>query len=185
MIDQIFTNLPTLQTDRLILRKLEYSDQKDIFEYAQNPSVSKYLVWYPHKTEIDSLSFLNLVYDCYNHNKPAPWGISLKERNKIIGTAGFISLDKVNHKAELGFALSEDYWNRGLISEACKIIIKFGFQDLKLNRIEARCMVENLASAKVLEKLGFIFEGIMRKQIFIKEEYWDMKIYSLLRDDCN
>ena len=59
------------------------------------------------------------------------------------------------------------------------------FKDLKLNRIEARCMVENLASAKVLEKLGFIFEGIMRKQIFAKEKYWDVKIYSLLKDDCN
>ena len=162
MLPNIFTNLPTLETERLILRKLLYSDKSDIFKYARNPEVTKYILWYPHQTEMDTLEFLNIVYEEYRKNRPASWGIETKETNKIIDTAGFVNWDEKNHKAEIGYVLSQDFWNNGLASEAVKEILKFGFENLDLNRIEARCNKSNVASSKLLEKLGFTFEGVLR-----------------------
>ena len=111
MLDGFFINLPQLETERLLLRKLEYTDKQDIFEYASNPEVSKYMPWEAHGGEIDTLDFLNIAYDNYNNDRPASWGIVLKSKKKIIGTAGFASLDKINLRAEFGYAISQDYWN--------------------------------------------------------------------------
>ncbi|MCB9249832.1 MAG: GNAT family N-acetyltransferase [Ignavibacteriales bacterium] len=183
MLEHFFRNLPTLETERLILRKLKYEDKSDIFKYAKNPKVAEHVIWYAHQNEMDTIDFLNFTYDSYNKNLPASWGIEWKENNKIIGTVGFNSFDVQNQKGEIGYALSQEYWGKGIIVEACKEIIEIGFKQLFLNRIEARCSPENVNSAKVLEKLGFTFEGILRQQIFAKEKFWDLKIYSLLLED--
>jgi len=183
MLPNIFTNLPSLETEKLILRKLLYSDKKDIFEYAKKSEVAKDVLWYPHQTEMDTLEFLNTIYEEYRKNRPAPWGILLKENNKIIGTAGFVNCDEINHKAEIGYVLSKVYWGKGIMSEAVKEIIKFGFESLELNRIEARCNTSNIASGKLLEKIGFTYEGVLREQLVVKGKFKDMKIYSLLSKD--
>ena len=181
MLDGFFINLPQLETERLLLRKLEYTDKQDIFEYASNPEVSKYMPWEAHGGEIDTLDFLNITYENYNNDRPASWGIVLKSINKIIGTAGFASLDKINLRAEFGYAISQDYWNKGIATEASKEILKYGFNQMGLNRIEAMCNVENIASARVLEKAGLTLEGILREYILVKEKFVDHKLYSILK----
>ena len=113
MLEHVFINLPTLETERLRLRKLLYSDQADIFEYASNPEVAKHLLWEAHQSEFDTIQFLNLVYEAYNKNNAAPWGIELKSINKIIGTVGFVNWDKERNEMEIGYALSQNYWNKG------------------------------------------------------------------------
>ena len=183
MLDHIFISLPTLVTERLILRKLEYSDKKSIFSYAKNPEVAKHVLWDAHQNEFDSLEFLNTVYGAYNKNKAAPWGIQFKENTNIIGTAGFVQWDKENKEAEIGYALSQEYWNKGLITEAVNAIIKFGFHQMKLEKITSRCKPENIASYKVLEKCGLNFDGVVKKQIWMKGEFHDMMMYSLISND--
>ena len=178
MLDRVFINLPTLETERMYLRKLLYSDQKDIFDYARNPSVAQHLLWDAHQSEFDTIQFLNLVYEAYNHNNAAPWGIELKSKKKIIGTAGFVHWNKENKEAEVGYALSQQYWNLGLVTEAVKKIIKFGFEELNLHSITSRCKIENTGSYKVLEKSGFVFEGIIEKQMMMKGKLEDMRMYS-------
>lgn len=179
----IFSNLPTLETNRLKLRKVLYSDRDDIFEYASNPNVAKYTIWYAHKNEFDTIEFLNIIYEGYRTNKPAPWGIELKENSKFIGTIGFVGWDIDNYKAEIGYALSENYWNKGIATEAALKVINFGFKIMKLNRIEARCNNDNIQSSRVLEKLGFTFEGLLREQLLVKGKFKDMKLYSLLAEE--
>jgi len=180
MLDGLFINLPKLETERLVLRKLEYSDKGSIFEYASNPEVSKYLPWATHESEIDTLDFLNITYESYNNDKPASWGVVLKQNNKLIGTAGFAFLDKTNLRAEFGYAISKEYWNQGIATEAGRAIIEFGFNEMKLNRMEAFCSVDNDASARVLEKLGLTLEGVLRKYILVKGEFVDHNIYSII-----
>ncbi len=180
MLLDTFSNLPIIETERLILRKLLYSDKEDIFYYASKPEVAKYTLWYPHQSKVDTLEFLNIVYEGYRTNTPAPWGIELKAISKIIGTVGFVDWDKNNHKAEIGYALSQDYWNKGITTEAVRKVINFGFNKMELNRIEARCKRENVSSSRVLVKLGFTFEGILREQMLVKGKFEDMMIYSLL-----
>ncbi len=178
MLDRAFINLPTLETERISLRKLLYSDQQDIFQYAKNPSVAEHLLWEAHQSEFDTIQFLNLVYEAYNHNNAAPWGIELKSIKKIIGTAGFVHWDKEKKEAEVGYAIAQEYWNMGLVTEAVKEIIKFGFEKLNLQRITSRCKLENTGSYRVLEKTGFTFDGIIENQMFMKGKLEDMRMYS-------
>lgn len=178
MLDRAFINLPTLETERISLRKLQYSDQKDIFEYAKNPLVTEHLLWDAHQSEFDTIQFLNLVYEAYNHNNAGPWGIELKSIKKIVGTAGFVSWDREKKEAEIGYTIAPQYWNKGLVTEAVKEIIKFGFEKLNLKKINSRCKLENIGSYRVLEKSGFTFDGIIEGQLFMKGKLEDMKIYS-------
>jgi ribosomal-protein-alanine N-acetyltransferase len=183
LLDHIFINIPTLETERLTLRKLLYSDRNDIFEYAQNENVARNVIWFAHKEIIDTIAYLNLVYDSYNNNKAAPWGIQLKNASKIIGTAGFVSWDKDSGVAEIGYALAEDHWGKGLITEAVNEIIKFGFEILELEKIISRCKLENIGSYKVLEKCGFEYEGTIENQMIIKGKPEDMRMYSIKKSD--
>ena len=181
MFNNIFTNLPAIKSERLILRKLSYSDQKDIFEYAKNPRVADHLLWEAHQNEFDTIQFLNLVYEAYNHNNAAPWGIEIKSSKKIIGTIGFVNYYNDKKEAEIGYALSENYWGKGLVTEALREVLKFGFVKMNLDLITARCKPVNTASFRVLEKCHFDFEGIIEQQMEIKGKLEDMRMYSLTK----
>lgn len=79
--------------------------------------------------------------------------------------------------------MSQDYWGKGIMSEAAKEVISFGFHNLDLVRIQARCDVENIASARVMEKIGMTYEGTQRKVMFVKGRHRYLKMYSILRDE--
>jgi len=182
-IENIFKELPTLYTKSLMLRKITLEDAQDIFEYSKDPEVTRFVTWEPHKSIDDSINFLKSVIQRYENNEPSDWGIIYKENNKFIGTCGYVLWVPVHSLAETAYALSREYWGKGLVTEAVKEIIKHGFEKMNLNRIYARCFVENIGSQKVLEKVGMKFEGILRKQLFIKGTFRDMKIYSILRKE--
>jgi len=182
-IKQVFRDLPRLETERIILRKMSLRDVSDLFEYASEPEVTKYVTWDYHRTVADSKYFLNLVLQKYKDHDVSPWGMVLKENNKLIGTCGYAWWMPENYRAEFGYALSMKYWNQGLMTEAVREIIRFGFETMELNRIEARCKTDNLASEKVMQKCGMKFEGIMRQQMHVKDEYHDLKMYSILKKE--
>src|SRR5690606_10905523 len=97
---EIYSALPILETDRIKLRKITMNDLKDMFEYCSDDEISKYTIWYSHKTIEDTKIFLKTVMDKYDKHEVSPWGIEDKKTNKIIGTTGFISWDTKNSKAE-------------------------------------------------------------------------------------
>ena len=179
-IEDIFSNIPILYTKSLILKKMTLKDAEDLFEYASDPEVTKYVTWAPHKSIDDSIDFLKSVLRRYENNEVSEWGIVYKENNKFIGTCGYVLWVPVHSLAEIAIALSGEYWGKGLMTEAVKEVIKYGFEKMNLNRIYAKCFVENIGSQKVLEKVGMKFEGILREQMFIKSKFSDMKIYSIL-----
>ncbi|MGG2065014.1 GNAT family N-acetyltransferase [Bacillus sp. S14(2024)] len=176
---------PTLITERLCLRPLTIQDAADIFEYASNPEIATYTVWYPHETLQDSQIFVQSILDQYEKGEMAAYGIELKNEKRIIGTCGFIEYDKNHHKAELAYALSPNYWRRGIATEAAKACIHYGFETLQLNRIEARCHASNVQSEQVLKRLGMQYERTFRKDMFVKGAYRDTKMYAILRDEYN
>ncbi len=88
-----------------------------------------------------------------------------------------------NKCGEVGYALSKDFWNKGYITEAFREVIRFGFERMRLNRVEATCKIPNTASERVMVKCGLEYEGIMRKKLFAKGSYHDLKLYSLLLED--
>ena len=182
-IQTIFKDLPTLETERLLLRKITLEDADDMFEYASNEVVSEYLSWEAHKSIDDSLQFIKFVLERYKKGEVAPWGIEYKKNGKFIGTINFVSWLPNDKVAEIGYAISKDYWGKGITTEAAKEVISFGFHNMDLVRIQARCDVKNIASARVLEKNGMIFEGVMRKVVYFKGRHRDLKMYSILREE--
>ena len=179
----ILSNLPTIETERLLLRKITLNDANDMFDYASDPQVSEYTTWSTHSSIEDSKNFLRSLNKMYKKRELVDWGIVHKAEQKFIGTCGYVGWSMTNSRAEIGYALSRKYWNQGYTSEAVNAIIEFGFREMMLNRIEAKCKVNNIASARVMEKVGMQLEGILRQQLFVKDQYWDLKIYSILRDD--
>ena len=178
-----FLGTPTLETERLILRKLNIFDAQDVFDYAKEPQVASYVTWEPHKTIEESVQFIKWLIERTERDEAGDWGIELKENRKIIGSRGFRSCDFKNSCGILGYWIGKDYWGRGLMTEALKRIIKFSFEDLKINRIEAMHVPDNIASGKVMEKAGMAYEGYLRQKIFAKGIYRDVKIYSIVKGD--
>lgn len=180
---EIFSDLPELKTERLLLRKIFLSDAENIFEYARVPVVSKYLSWRPHVSIENSKEFICALIQNYIDGAPASWGIEIDAEKKLIGTIGFLYWDEENQRAEVGFALSDKYWNKGIMTEALWKILSFGFTRMNLNRIEARTFIENNASQRVLEKTGMVYEGTLREHALIKGCFKDLKLYSILKKE--
>lgn len=173
----------TYQTNRLILRPFIREDSPSIFDYARNPNVSRYTAWKCHKTLCDSKGFVDKFLQAYDEKSLGPLAICLKSSpNKVIGT---IHIKQGNHQfeGELSYALSETYWRQGIVSEAVRCILKVGFEERGLGRIFARCAVENNPSKNFLKRLGFSYEGCLRRGSFNKGRFWDVEYYSVLYEE--
>jgi len=174
---------PTLETDRLYLRKLSINDKNAIFDYASDPQIDKYVGWDYHKSLDDSLEFLDSIVKKYENNEPSDWGIIEKDSDKLVGTIGIFNLNGVHKYIEVGYALSRQYWNKGIMTEALGKVIRFCFEDIGVNRIEANCFTGNKASARVLEKCGFVHEGLLREKFYTKGRFNDVHLFSLLKKE--
>ncbi len=178
-----FLGNPGLETERLILRKFEIPDVHDILEYAKDPDVARYTTWEAHKSIKDSEGFVKWVLDRYQKDEAGEWGIELKETGKIIGSMGFVQLDLINSVGVIGYALGKNYWGKGIITEAVSRLIRFSFEEMNLNRIEAVHIVGNEASGRVMQKVGMVFEGVLRQKMFAKGKFWDVKQYAIVKED--
>ena len=181
-----FTTKP-FETERLILRQIEESDLNDIFSYCKNPNIAKYVTWDAHQSIKDSMKLITFAKSSYAQGSPQPLGIILKNDplQRIIGTVGLIVSSPKNRTFELAYALDESHWGKGLLVEASRAIINYAFNHYALDRIQCRCKSENTQSSRVMEKLGMKYEGTLRSSVFIKDKTWDMKIYSILKDEWN
>ncbi|MGG4202691.1 GNAT family N-acetyltransferase [Peribacillus frigoritolerans] len=180
---EIYSDLPILETERLILRKVTIQDVNDMFEYCSNQEVSRFVTWDAHESLDDTKEFIGFVLNQYLHGKVAPWAIEYKENHKMIGTIDFVSWNPGQNSAEIGYVLSPEYWGKGITTEAAKELIRFGFENMDLIRIQARCFTENIGSARVMEKAGMKHEGILRKGMKIKGKHWDLHVYSVLKEE--
>ncbi len=172
-----------LATPRLLLRKLTLNDAPDMFEYASDPQVPLYTLWEAHETIDCTRTFINTVLAGYHVNETEPWGIIYRENEKLIGTVGFFDYRETEGIGEIHYALSRAYWGKGLMPEAVKEVIHYGFDALELNTITAKCMLQNLASEKVMQKAGMTFKEIRAEAIEAKGKKWDAKVYYIKRSD--
>ncbi|WP_214894271.1 GNAT family protein [Exiguobacterium sp. H66] len=182
--EQFYKMLPTLETDRLLLRPMRQEDVDDLFAYTQDEETARYVTWNANQTVEQAEQFLTYVLSNYEQGKQAPWAIEWKATGQMIGTIDFIHLllDE-NKQAELGYALSRQFWGKGIVTEAVERVLAFGFEVLQLERIQARCMEPNVGSARVMEKVGMTYEGTLRRLIFVKGTFHDVKMYSILREE--
>lgn len=182
-VARVYGDLPTLETPRLILRRFRLQDAADVFAYACDPEVARLTTWEAHTTLEDSRRFVEWVVGQHEQGQVAPWAVVTRDDPRVIGTCGYGWWNPRHASAELAYAIGRPYWNRGLTTEACREVVRFGFEIMGLNRIEIRCHPDNLASERVMQKVGASFEGILRQQMFVKGQYDDLKLYALLRND--
>ncbi|WP_435925579.1 GNAT family N-acetyltransferase [Paenibacillus sp. DYY-L-2] len=172
---------PQLETERFILRKLTSADARDLFHYFSNDEVTKYY-------DLDSFVELRQAEDLiqtwnrrYMEKKGFRWAITVKPNNKVIGTCGYHNWSKEHYKAEIGYELNPAYWRQGVMTEVLQEVLRFGFEDLGLNRIEAFIDPDNIRSRYLLEKTGFHEEGYLKQCFFEKNQFMDAVLFSLLK----
>lgn len=179
----IFKKIPTLKTDRLILRRMKVSDASDMYEYAHLEKVTEYLLWSPHVSVQQTSDYLHFIQKSYRDGDFYDWAVTLRDTGKMIGTCGFTRLDFNHNLAEIGYVLNPDFWGHGIAAEAVKRVMEFAFMELNVHRVEAKYMVGNDASRRVMEKCGMTFEGVYRSSMFIKGMYRDIGVCSIISDE--
>ncbi len=177
---QIFSKMPELETPRLLLRAMRVRDTEDMYAYAKNPEVTQYLLWSPHKSPDYTRSYLEYLAGRYRLGQHYEWAMVSKADGHMIGTCGFSRIECPQNAAEIGYVLNPAYRGQGLVAEAAERVLRFGFDVLGLHRVEARYMVGNDASRRVMEKLGMQFEGVRRGSMLVKGAYRDIGICSVL-----
>ena len=175
--------LPIIETRRLILRSIQLSDAPDMFEYARTNDVGPVAGWEPHPDINHTMMIINMFKMSASKTGLGVFAICLKDSGKMIGT-----IELFNHyhhfKAELGYALNQNYWGNGYVAEAAKAVLKWGFEELELKRIEVNLFVDNYQSERICQKCGMRYEGIKKKGYQRYDgKIFDEKVYSITDDE--
>lgn len=171
-----------LETTRLLLRLPVLEDSEPIFrKYARDPEVTKYLVFRPHDDIHVTRDFIRRCRQCWHDETAFPWVVVRKEDHEL---AGMLELRIDRFRADLGYVIAREYWGKGYATEITKSVIAWALLQEDIYRVWATCDIENLASARVLEKAGMQREGILRRYILhpnISPEPRDSYIYSVVK----
>lgn len=177
--------LPTLYTERLMIRPLSILDADDMYEYAKTPLVGPMAGWPPHMSIQDTLSIIKIMTTIKTPYELGTWAIVLRENGKMIGTIELYNY-VAHFKAELGYSINPAYWKKGYATEAALEVISYGFEFLDLKRIEAGTFIDNIQSQRVCEKLGFVKEGIARNgYVRYDGKLFDKLIFGMTLEEYN
>ncbi len=183
LIYRLFSRIPPLHTDRLLLRGMKVSDAEDMFAYAHRSDVTEYLTWYPHRDIQETRDYLTEIGRRYRTGDFYDWAIVSREDGRMIGTCGFTSFDFASDAGEIGYVLNPAYQGQGLAGEAVRAVLDFGFSELFLHRVEARFIEGNIASRRLMERMGMQFEGYAREAMRIKDRYRTVGTCAILRHE--
>lgn len=178
-----FVSFPTIETERLVLRKAIERDAKDILELYSNENVVQHMAIGPFTSVEDAKGEISWYEKIFLEQTGMRWVIEDKITQKVIGTCGYLNYEAEHKRIEIGYDLSPKAWGKGIMTEALKPIIRFAFHDMNMNKIEAQVTSENDASLHLLSKLGFHKDGVLRQHEFEKGRYIDLAIYSLLKSE--
>ncbi len=175
--------LPTLTASRLALRWLEDRDAEALFEIFSDTQVMRYWSSPPWSGMAEAVEMVESVRRYFAKGSLYQWGVARLSDDVVIGTCTLAEVDVQNRRAEIGFALRQDHWGQGYMTEALRRLLGFSFEELKLHRIEADVDPRNEASIRLLEKLGFQREGYLRERWLVGDEICDTVFYGLLKSE--
>ena len=173
-----------LVTDRLLLREFVTADWPAVLTYQRDPRYSQYYEW-TDRTPGDAQRFVQMFLDQQEEQPRRKFQLAvvLKDTGQLIGNCGIRKAAIASHEADIGYELAPDHWGNGYATEAAHAIVQFGFEELNVHRIWAWCIADNLASARVLEKIGLKLEGRLRDKEYFKGRWWDTLMYAILEDE--
>lgn len=184
----MFSRMPifpmeAIETGRLLLRRMEMSDAKDLFDYSRDPQVALHVLWDAQKNISESRAYIKCMLRKYRAGDPASWCIVRRDQGRVVGTIGYMWFQPENNAAEVGYSLARDCWNQGFMTEALQAVLRYSFEEMGINRIEAQHEVGNPASGAVMRKCGMTREGTLRSRLYNKGRYVDVELYSILRQE--
>ena len=173
-----------LETERLILRKINKNDYKKAFKnWCNSEKVERYVTWKKHKDELETKELYDIWVSEYD-DTTYRWIIELKINGDVIGTIGVSKKFLSSSTCELGYCLGDKYWNLGIMTEAVVEVIRFLFEECEAETIWAEYLENNPASGKVMQKAGMKYEGTLRKRVVDKENIRnDLHVYSILKEE--
>ena len=175
--------IPRIETDRLTLRALTPDDRAAVFALFADSRVAVPTHIAPFEGIEQADELIAFFGGRFAAKGGIHWGLTLKGHDTIIGTAGFPNIDEQTYRATIGYNLAYAHWGHGLATEAVRALVGLGFTQLNLNRIEATTNLDNTGSMRLLAKVGFTEEGILRDYVYWREvgAFYDARMYSLLR----
>jgi ribosomal-protein-serine acetyltransferase len=175
----------SLPVDSEILLKLPtLTHAEELFALVERNRqfLREYLPWVDHNVSVkDSIAFIEESRQ--NFDKSQGFSVLILYKGKIAGTIGLHYIDTVNKRTEIGYWISQEHQGKGIMHKSCLSIIDYAFKTLKLHRVEIRCAVNNRASQRIPEKLGFAKEAVLRESTLLNGEFLDTIIYGLLSQD--
>ncbi len=182
MLNFNFNPFPTLTSERLIYRKIRIEDANDFYNMRSHPKVILYLDREPENSIKEVFPIIESIESAVKNNSGIMWVICLKGSNKLIGTIGYWKTEPTNHRAEIGYLLMPEYWGQGIMDEALKRIIQYGWDTMLLHSIEARINPDNAASKKLLLKNSFEKEAFFKESYFFNGQFLDTEVLSLINN---
>ena len=175
----------TIETSRLILRKFKEGDYENVFDnYASDNEVTKFLTWPTHKDRNVSKTLVSSWAKSYREVSFYQWAIVLRDNMEVIGSISVVGIDEAHDQFEVGYCLSRQMWNKGIMTEALKAVIDYLFKNTNVNKIFAMHHLDNIASGKVLLKNNMTYEGTIKDCVFDREhKLTTCKQYSITRKE--
>jgi ribosomal-protein-alanine N-acetyltransferase len=171
----------TIHTTRLTLRPPRRGDEADLFAIHSDPLVMRYFSEPPWLDPERAARQIDDDAGRFEREESFRFAIVLADTGRQIGNCTLFALHRQNRRAEVGYALAQQYWGHGYMAEAMRALLAFAFTELDLHRLEADIDPRNLASATLLTRLGFAREGLLRERWIVADEVSDSALYGLLR----
>lgn len=181
MMEINFTPFPVLETERLLLRRVTPNDVKEVYQLRSDPETMKYIPRTLVTSEEEAKNHITMINDKIDCNEGINWAVTLKGDPKLIGFMGHYRIQKENFRSEIGYMLLPEYSGRGIVTEAIKSIVDYGFSAMGLHSVEAVIDPGNIASEKALLKCGFVKEAHILENEYFEGKFWDTVIYSMLK----
>ena len=170
-----------LTTERLVLRRLTLEDADDMFQnWANEEEVVKFLTWKKHETVKETAQILSLWDEMYQKDNFYQWAIVVKEINAPIGTISVVTLNENTGSVSIGYCIGSKWWGKGFVAEALNELIRFFFEEVGVNSINAKHDINNPNSGKVMIKCGMLYEGTLRASDVNNQGICDTAMYSIL-----
>jgi RimJ/RimL family protein N-acetyltransferase len=169
-----------LETPRLRLRRYRAADVEAMFRLYSDPRVMRYWSFPPWTDEAQAEAYLQRARDQMDEGRAIPWAITRQTDDRLVGTVTLFALDTMQGRAEIGYSLDPKLHGQGMASEALRAALAHAFDSLRLRRVEADVDPRNTPSCRLLERLGFRLEGLLRARWRVAGEICDSALYGLL-----
>ncbi len=182
-MSNFYTLFPKFNLQEVILREINpIEDAEQFLAYMNDPNVAPFLADCDRpKTVNDAINELTYWYNLFKHRRSIYWAIAENNTNYIIGTVGFNQYSDTHRKVEISYDLDYNYWSKGIMTRALEKIIEFAFDKMNVIRIQATVAYHNDRSIRVLERLGFTREGIMKNFCILEGKPIDYYMYAKLK----